>query len=188
MGDSGAWVVNALTGDLHGIIVAPDEEAGITYMLRARDVLDDMRSVTRGVVTLPHSLSAHTIEQTTSKLPRIRVMEYHGRRAPIVLDDVVKSHTSHYNIISQQAYTLLGSPHMDDTSQDGPADAVGKIELRWSYLNEPRSWATNFYVVPRISGEHDAILSEETEPLNMVIPPVYLTKLTQQTDQKNAQA
>ena len=55
-GDSGAWVVGALTGNLHGIVIAMDEEAGTTYMLRALDVVDDIRRVTKGLVTFPRSL------------------------------------------------------------------------------------------------------------------------------------
>lgn len=114
---------------------------------------------------------------------------YVGQGAPIALDKVTKSKTDHYNIISQRAYELLGSPNTEDASrdEDRPSDTVGKIKLSWSYWNDPKSRVAYFYLVSRVSGGNDAILSKAVS-LNLVKPSAYPTVMAQRTDKQNAQA
>lgn len=102
---------------------------------------------------------------------------------------MAKSQTHHYNIISQQAFQRLGSPNTEDASEDGdrPSDALGKIKLSWSYFNDAKSRVADFFVVPTVPGGHDVMLSK-TVSLNMTNGSAYPTKVSERTDQLNAQA
>lgn len=41
-GDCGAWIVNAITGDIYGHIVAGDPVSGMAYIVPAHKVFDDV--------------------------------------------------------------------------------------------------------------------------------------------------
>jgi len=105
-GDCGSWVINRVTGDLHGIIVLGYPGTNTGYIIPAIQIFKDIQQTTGLDIKLPNSYA-----------PLVPSLQIHGLNSQeLTITQTANSRDIHNFLHSQ---TLSGEAEFADSSKQG---------------------------------------------------------------------